>query len=68
MAKLVTEYTIVIVTHNLQQASRASHRTAFFTTRGTGEGGELVEMDLTSRIFTNPADPRTEDYVTGRLG
>jgi phosphate transport system ATP-binding protein len=68
MTHLVKEYTIVIVTHNLQQASRVSHRTAFFTTRGNGEGGELVEMDLTSKMFTDPSDPRTEDYVTGRFG
>jgi phosphate transport system ATP-binding protein len=67
LTSLKTDYTIVIVTHNMQQAGRVSDRTAFFTT-GAGQGGELVEIDATDRIFTNPSDRRTEDYVTGRFG
>jgi phosphate transport system ATP-binding protein len=59
---LKKDYTIVIVTHNMQQAARASDYTAFFLM------GELVEFDETSNIFTNPKDKRTEDYVTGRFG
>ncbi|OUM85339.1 MAG: phosphate ABC transporter ATP-binding protein [Bacillus thermozeamaize] len=55
-------YTIVIVTHNMQQAARVSDRTAFFL------NGELIEYDMTEKIFTNPRDQRTEDYVTGRFG
>jgi phosphate transport system ATP-binding protein len=71
MQELVEDYTIVIVTHNMQQAARVSDRTAFFTVDVREDGqrtGTLVEMDLTDRIFTNPSDPRTEDYVTGRFG
>ncbi len=64
---LKEQYTIVIVTHNMQQAGRVSDRTAFFTTEGK-EGGTLVEIDSTDRIFTSPTDRRTEDYVTGRFG
>jgi phosphate transport system ATP-binding protein len=60
--QLQKDYTIVIVTHNMQQAARVSQRTAFFCL------GELVEYDLTSKIFSNPAKKRTEDYVTGRFG
>ena len=56
------DYTIVIVTHNMQQAARVSQRTAFFLM------GELVEHDDTDRIFTSPSDSRTEDYVTGKFG
>ena len=56
------EFTIVMVTHNMQQAARISDHTAFFYL------GELVEMGRTARIFSNPTDPRTEDYVTGRFG
>jgi phosphate transport system ATP-binding protein len=67
LTSLKSEYTIVIVTHNMQQAGRVSDRTAFFTASPTG-GGELVEIDRTDRIFTHPSDPRTEDYVTGRFG
>ncbi len=59
---LKTQYAIVIVTHNMQQAARISDQTAFFLL------GEMVEMGETSRIFTNPSDPRTEDYITGRFG
>jgi phosphate transport system ATP-binding protein len=66
------DYTIVIVTHNMQQAARASDRTAFFTAEVNDEGdrrtGVLVEFDRTDRIFSNPADRRTENYVTGRFG
>jgi phosphate transport system ATP-binding protein len=67
LTSLKTDYTIVIVTHNMQQAGRVSDRTAFFTT-GAEQGGELVEVDATDRIFTTPHDSRTEDYVTGRFG
>jgi phosphate transport system ATP-binding protein len=59
---LKKEFTIVIVTHNMQQAARISDRTAFFYL------GELIEYDLTRKIFTNPAKKQTEDYVTGRFG
>ncbi len=73
MDELVSEYTIVIVTHNMQQAARVSDRTAFFTVAaGQDEKdhriGILVEYDLTTRVFTKPSDPRTEAYVTGRFG
>ena len=60
--KLQTDYTIVIVTHNMQQAARVSERTAFFCL------GELIEYDTTTKIFRNPAKKQTEDYVTGRFG
>ncbi|HEY5335681.1 MAG TPA: phosphate ABC transporter ATP-binding protein PstB [Mycobacteriales bacterium] len=66
--ELKDEFTIVIVTHNMQQATRVSDMTAFFTIAGTGEPGRLVEMDSTSKIFSNPHEKRTEDYVTGRFG
>ena len=68
MTQLKDDYTIVIVTHNMQQASRVSDTTAFFTVRGAGEPGYLVEVDSTKRIFTNPSEKRTEDYITGRFG
>jgi phosphate transport system ATP-binding protein len=71
MQELVSEYTIVIVTHNMQQAARVSDRTAFFTVDVREDGqrtGTLVEVDSTERIFTAPSDPRTEDYITGRFG
>jgi phosphate transport system ATP-binding protein len=71
MRELVSEYTIVIVTHNMQQAARVSDRTAFFTVEVADEGkrtGLVVEFDETETIFTNPTDPRTEAYVTGRFG
>ena len=61
-------YTIVIVTHNMQQASRVSDVTAFFTLAGPGRPGVLVEVDATSKLFSTPADERTEDYITGRVG
>jgi phosphate transport system ATP-binding protein len=70
--ELKRDYTIVIVTHNMQQAARVADMTAFFSVEvredGTGRHGILVEYDRTTRIFTNPADRRTEDYVTGRFG
>jgi phosphate transport system ATP-binding protein len=71
MRNLVSEYTIVIVTHNMQQAARVSDRTAFFTVDVAADGhrtGHIVEFDRTQTIFTNPSDRRTEDYVTGRFG
>jgi phosphate transport system ATP-binding protein len=71
MRDLVSDYTIVIVTHNMQQAARVSDRTAFFTVDISPEGqrtGQIVEFDRTESIFTNPSDRRTEDYVTGRFG
>jgi phosphate transport system ATP-binding protein len=61
-------YTIVIVTHNMQQAARVSERTAFFNLSATGRPGQLVEMDDTEKIFSNPTDKRTEDYISGRFG
>ena len=61
-------YTIVIVTHNMQQAARVSERTAFFNLSGLGKPGQLVEMDDTEKIFSNPSDPRTEGYISGRFG
>jgi phosphate transport system ATP-binding protein len=71
MRELVADYTIVIVTHNMQQAARVSDRTAFFTVE-VGDGGHrtgtIVELDRTETIFTNPSDERTEDSVTGRFG
>ncbi|HET9672272.1 MAG TPA: phosphate ABC transporter ATP-binding protein PstB [Actinomycetota bacterium] len=71
MRDLVSDYTIVIVTHNMQQAARVSDRTAFFTVDVSDDGnrtGHIVEFDRTETIFTNPSDPRTEGYVTGRFG
>jgi len=66
--ELKEKYTIVIVTHNMQQAARVSEKTAFFTLSGAGQPGELVEMDDTDKIFSNPAQKRTEDYISGRFG
>ncbi|MFY9940366.1 MAG: phosphate ABC transporter ATP-binding protein PstB [Silvibacterium sp.] len=60
--QLKSQYTIVIVTHNMQQAARVAERTGFFL------NGKLVEFDATHKIFTNPGDKRTEDYITGRFG
>jgi phosphate transport system ATP-binding protein len=72
MHELKREYTIVIVTHNMQQAARVADMTAFFSVDVSPEGGPrtgvLVEYDRTAKIFTTPADKRTEDYVTGRFG
>jgi phosphate transport system ATP-binding protein len=68
MLQLREEYSIVIVTHNMQQAARVSDRTAFFTVDPDDRVGHLVEYDDTETVFTNPADPRTEAYVTGKVG
>jgi len=72
MQDIKSRYTIVIVTHNMQQAARVSDRTAFFTAEVSESGdqrtGVLVEFDTTEKIFSNPADKRTENYVTGRFG
>ncbi|MGD9695515.1 MAG: phosphate ABC transporter ATP-binding protein PstB [Thermoleophilia bacterium] len=66
--QLKEQYTIVIVTHNMQQASRASDFTAFFNLEATGMPGHLVEMGETEQIFTQPAEKATDDYVRGRFG
>ncbi|MFB2596887.1 phosphate ABC transporter ATP-binding protein PstB [Herbiconiux sp. P17] len=66
--ELKQEYTIVIVTHNMQQASRVSDKTAFFNIAGTGKPGKLIEFDDTTTIFSNPTVQATEDYVSGRFG
>ncbi|GAB3608954.1 MULTISPECIES: phosphate ABC transporter ATP-binding protein PstB [Humibacter] len=66
--ELKKEYTIVIVTHNMQQATRVSDRTAFFNIAGTGKPGKLIEYDDTATIFTKPSVQATEDYVSGRFG
>ncbi|HLH69485.1 MAG TPA: phosphate ABC transporter ATP-binding protein PstB [Candidatus Dormibacteraeota bacterium] len=71
MTELKGDYTIVVVTHNMQQASRVSDRTAFFTVDVAEDGtrtGVLVEAGTTRQIFTAPSDPRTEDYISGRFG
>ena len=72
MKEIKSRYTIVIVTHNMQQAARVSDRTAFFTTEVNDESdrrtGLLVEFNETSKVFSNPDDERTEQYVTGRFG
>ena len=62
MEELKEKYTVAIVTHNMQQAARIADYTAFFLV------GEMVEFDETEKIFSNPADKRTEDYITGRFG
>ena len=72
MRELKSRFTIVIVTHNMQQAARCSDRTAFFTTeldsKSDRRTGTLVEYDQTTKIFSNPGDERTENYITGRFG
>ena len=72
MLELKEHYTIVIVTHNMQQAARVSDRTAFLMVELTGDEhgrwGELIEYDETSKVFTNPADSRTEQYISGKVG
>jgi len=65
---LKREYTIVIVTHNMQQASRVSDRTAFFNIAGTGKPGKLIEYSDTNTIFSKPSVQATEDYVSGKFG
>ncbi|GAB3163762.1 phosphate ABC transporter ATP-binding protein PstB [Myceligenerans halotolerans] len=66
--ELKKDYTIVIVTHNMQQAARVSDRTAFFNIAGTGKPGKLIEMNETATIFSSPSEQATEDYVSGRFG
>ena len=71
MQELKGNYTLVIVTHNMQQAARASDRTAFFTAEIDDAGrrvGRLIEFDDTEQLFTQPSDHRTEGYITGRFG
>ena len=71
MRELKSQFTIVIVTHNMQQAARTSDTTAFYTAELDKTGtrfGQLVEYDLTAKIFSNPTDQRTENYITGRFG
>jgi phosphate transport system ATP-binding protein len=66
--ELKNEYTVVIVTHNMQQAARVSDETAFFNLPGVGKPGRLVEMGPTSKIFSNPEEAATEAYISGRFG
>jgi len=66
--ELKSKYTIVIVTHNMQQAARVSDRTAFFNLAAQGKPGRLIEMDDTHKIFSNPSERATEDYISGRFG
>jgi len=70
IAELKKEYTIVIVTHNMQQAARIADRTMVFMVDRTQSRplGVLVEEDVTNKIFTAPSDPRTEEYISGRVG
>ena len=68
MLNLRRDYTVVIVTHNMAQAARVSNKTAFFTVDGTGEPGRLVEYADTAKIFSNPDQRETEDYIAGRFG
>ncbi|MBN2248165.1 MAG: phosphate ABC transporter ATP-binding protein [Coriobacteriia bacterium] len=68
MAELKSSVTIIIVTHNMQQAARVSDETAFFLQERQGEPAELIEFGRTAEIFTSPHDRRTEDYITGRFG
>ena len=66
--QLKDEYTIIIVTHNMQQAARVSDRTAFFTISGAGKPGRLIEIGDTAEMFSRPTEKATEDYITGRFG
>ncbi|MHB1472732.1 MAG: phosphate ABC transporter ATP-binding protein PstB [Dermatophilaceae bacterium] len=68
ITELKSRYTIVIVTHNMQQAARVSDRTGFFNLVETGQPGRLIEMDDTHKIFSNPTKRATEDYISGRFG
>lgn len=68
VSELKKDYTIVIVTHNMQQAGRISDMTAFFNIAGAGEPGKLIEFDETATIFSNPSQKMTEDYISGRFG
>ena len=66
--ELKEEYTVIIVTHNMQQAARVADKTAFFNIQGVGKPGKLIEYDDTNIIFNNPSNQQTEDYVSGRFG
>jgi len=68
IAELKNDYTIVIVTHNMQQAARVSDRTAFFNIAATGQPGRLIEIDQTATMFSSPREKATEDYISGRFG
>ncbi len=68
MDELKENYTIIIVTHNMQQAARVSQKTAFLLMEEVGKPAKLIEYDDTNKIFTNPSDKRTENYITGRFG
>ncbi|MFC7407120.1 phosphate ABC transporter ATP-binding protein PstB [Georgenia alba] len=68
IAELKSEYTIVIVTHNMQQAARVSDKTGFFNIAGTGKPGHLIEYDETEKMFSTPSEKATEDYISGRFG
>jgi phosphate transport system ATP-binding protein len=68
MAELMRDYSIVIVTHNMQQAARVSDFTAFMLMNPDGRYGELIEFAPTAQLFNQPQDPRTEAYITGRFG
>ncbi len=68
ITELKQEFTIVIVTHNMQQAARVSDQTAFFNLEATGRPGKLIEIDDTEKIFSNPTEKATEDYISGRFG
>ncbi|MEU4213924.1 phosphate ABC transporter ATP-binding protein PstB [Actinoplanes sp. NPDC026623] len=68
MFKLKDRFTIIIVTHNMQQAARVSDKTGFFSIDKTGDPGRLIEYGDTQKIFSNPAEKKTEDYITGRFG
>ena len=68
VGELKSTYTIVIVTHNMQQAARVSDRTGFFNLAATGKPGRLIEMDDTQKMFSNPTQRTTEDYISGRFG
>lgn len=68
IAELKSQYTIVIVTHNMQQAARVSEKTAFFNIAGTGQPGRLIEIDDTATMFSSPKEQATEDYISGRFG
>jgi len=68
MRELTNNYTIIVVTHNMQQAGRVSDNTAFFSLDETDRAGVLIEYGPTLRIFSNPANKMTEDYITGRFG
>ncbi|MBV9059925.1 MAG: phosphate ABC transporter ATP-binding protein [Pseudonocardiales bacterium] len=68
IGELKKHYTIVIVTHNMQQAARVSDQTGFFNLKAAGQPGRLIELDNTEKIFSNPTEKATEDYISGRFG